>query len=83
MQPQSHTFLQGEETMLSKAWSIVALTVAALGVFTASAQARVRAAGTHHTTSHCGHYSAGHGVSHKGGSYRSISTNNHYRRHKS
>lgn len=32
MQPQSHTFLQGEETMLSKAWSIVALTVAALGM---------------------------------------------------
>lgn len=48
--------------MLSKAWSIVALTVAALGLFTASAQARVRAAG--------GHYSAGHGASHKGGSYR-------------
>ena len=44
MQPQSHTFLQGEETMLSKAWSIVALTVAALGVFTPTAQARVRAA---------------------------------------
>lgn len=40
--------------MLSKAWSIVALTVAALGLFTASAQARVRAAGTHHTTSHGG-----------------------------
>ncbi|MEA9950870.1 hypothetical protein VDG65_19360 [Xanthomonas campestris pv. raphani] len=28
-QPQSHTFLQGEETMLSKAWSVVAFTVAA------------------------------------------------------
>ncbi|MGV7197269.1 hypothetical protein [Xanthomonas axonopodis] len=69
MQPQSHTFLQGEETMLSKAWSIVALTVAALGLFTASAQARVRAAGTHHTTSHGSHYSAGHGASHKSGSY--------------
>ncbi|WDK85387.1 hypothetical protein [Xanthomonas campestris] len=59
MQPQSHTFLQGEETMLSKAWSIVALTVTALGLFTASAQARVRAVGSHHTTSHGGHYSAG------------------------
>lgn len=32
MQLQSHTFLQEEETMLSKAWSIVALTVAALGM---------------------------------------------------
>lgn len=32
MQPQSHTFLQGEETMLSKAWSIVALTVTILGM---------------------------------------------------
>lgn len=31
MQPQSHTFLQGEETMLSKAWSIVALSMDALG----------------------------------------------------
>ncbi|MEC3887420.1 hypothetical protein [Xanthomonas campestris] len=69
--------------MLSKAWSVVALTVAALGLFTPTAQARVRAAGTHHTTSHGGHYSAGHGASHKGGSYRSTSTNNHYRRHKS
>jgi hypothetical protein len=39
MQPQSHTFLQGEETMLSKAWSIVALTVAALGLFNPTAQA--------------------------------------------
>ncbi|PPU70866.1 hypothetical protein XmelCFBP4644_18450 [Xanthomonas melonis] len=57
--------------------------MAALGLFTASAQARVRAAGAHHTTSHGGHYSAGHGASHKGGSYRSTSTNNHYRRHKS
>ncbi|PPT95527.1 hypothetical protein XarbCFBP7408_13595 [Xanthomonas arboricola pv. guizotiae] len=57
--------------------------MAALGLFTASAQARVRAAGSHHTTSHGGHYSAGHGASHKGGSYRSTSTNNHYRRHKS
>ncbi|WP_426788132.1 hypothetical protein [Xanthomonas campestris] len=55
--------------MLSKAWSIVALTVAALGLFTASAQARVRAAGAHHTTSHGGHYSAGHGALHKDGSY--------------
>lgn len=82
MQPQSRTFLQGEETM-SKAWSIVALTVAALGLFTASAQARVKAAGSHHTTSHGGHYSAGHGASHKGGSYRSTNTSNHYRRHKS
>lgn len=69
MQPQRHTFLQGEETMLSKAWSIVALTVAALGLFTPTAQARVRAAGTHHTTSHGGYYSAGHGASHKGGCY--------------
>ncbi|MEQ7925801.1 hypothetical protein ABQW55_000565 [Xanthomonas citri pv. malvacearum] len=34
-QPQSHTFLQGEETMLSKAWSIVALTVVARELFTA------------------------------------------------
>ncbi|MCS3748386.1 hypothetical protein FHY18_004019 [Xanthomonas arboricola] len=55
--------------MLSKAWSIVALTVAALGVFTPTAQARVRAAGMHHTTSHGGHYSAGHGASHKGCCY--------------
>ncbi|AKS14569.1 hypothetical protein AEA00_00645 [Xanthomonas campestris pv. campestris] len=55
--------------MLSKAWSIMALTVTALGLFAASAQARIRAAGTHHTTSHGGHYSAGHGASHKGGSY--------------
>uniref|UniRef100_UPI000A7DEABE hypothetical protein n=1 Tax=Xanthomonas citri TaxID=346 RepID=UPI000A7DEABE len=31
-QPQSHTFLQGEETMLSKAWSIVALSLAAVGM---------------------------------------------------
>ncbi|OBR71958.1 hypothetical protein A7D35_17790 [Xanthomonas arboricola] len=52
--------------MLSKAWSIVALTVAALGLFTASAQARVRAAGTHRPG---GHYSAGHGALHKGSFY--------------
>ena len=69
--------------MLSKAGSIVALTVAALGVFTPTAQARIRAAGTHHTTSHGGYYSAGHGASHKGGSYRGTSSNHHYRRHKS
>ncbi|MCC8468622.1 hypothetical protein [Xanthomonas phaseoli] len=31
-QPKSHIFLQGEETMLSKAWSIVALSVAAVGM---------------------------------------------------
>ncbi|MRH00682.1 hypothetical protein GIY21_10305 [Xanthomonas sontii] len=47
-----------------------------------SADARVRAAGSHHTTSHGGHYASGHGSSHKGGSYRSPSTNNQYRRHK-
>ncbi|NIK08947.1 hypothetical protein FHY11_002457 [Xanthomonas arboricola] len=58
MQPQSHAFLQGEETMLSKAWSIVGLTVAALGLFAASAQARARAAGTHHTTSQDGLFPA-------------------------
>ncbi|NYH46646.1 UNVERIFIED_ORG: hypothetical protein FHR68_000215 [Xanthomonas campestris] len=52
--------------MLSKAWSVVALTVAALGLFTATAQARVKAAGTHHTTSHGGHYSAGQGALHMG-----------------
>ncbi|NJC37236.1 hypothetical protein GGR60_001771 [Xanthomonas arboricola] len=45
--------------MLSKVWSIVALTVAALGLFTPTAQARVSAAGTQHTTSHGGHYSEG------------------------
>ncbi|MBO9741109.1 hypothetical protein J7432_19400 [Xanthomonas axonopodis pv. begoniae] len=43
MQPQSHTFLQGEETMLSKAWSIVALSVAALGVFTQQRKRRCNA----------------------------------------
>ncbi|MDV0440481.1 hypothetical protein [Xanthomonas sacchari] len=49
----------------------------------ASADARIRAAGAHHTTSHGGHYTSGHGSSHKGGSYRSPSTKNQYRRHKS
>ncbi|QWN27065.1 hypothetical protein DGM85_00655 [Xanthomonas phaseoli pv. phaseoli] len=57
--------------------------MAAFGLFTPTAQARVRAACTHHATSHGGHYSAGHGASHKGGSYRRTSTNNRYRRHKS
>ncbi|MCL1560161.1 hypothetical protein [Xanthomonas nasturtii] len=53
--------------MLSEAWSVVALSVVALGLFTASAQARVRAAGTHHTTSHGGYYKAGNVAMHKGG----------------
>ncbi|PPU55548.1 hypothetical protein XdyCFBP7245_12935 [Xanthomonas dyei] len=57
--------------------------MAALGLFAPAAQAHVRAAGAHHTASHGGHYSAGHGASHKGGSYRSTSTSNHYRHHKS
>nr|WP_279363914.1 hypothetical protein [Xanthomonas sacchari] len=49
----------------------------------ASGVCLVRAPGSHHTTSHGGHYTSGQGSSHKGGSYRSPSTNNQYRRHKS
>ncbi|PPT61760.1 hypothetical protein XarbCFBP8130_19375 [Xanthomonas arboricola] len=40
--------------------------MAALGLFTSTAQARVRAAGTHHTTSHGCHCKAGHVAMHKG-----------------
>ncbi|PPU73628.1 hypothetical protein XcuCFBP2542_16310 [Xanthomonas cucurbitae] len=43
--------------------------MAALGLFTASAQARVRAAGTHRNTSHGCHYRAGHGALHKNSRY--------------
>ncbi|PPU63017.1 hypothetical protein XcodCFBP4690_13280 [Xanthomonas codiaei] len=43
--------------------------MAAFGLFTPTAQARVRAAGTHHTTSHGGHYSAGHGALYKDSCY--------------
>lgn len=55
--------------MLRKACSIVALTLAARSVFTPTAQARVRAAGTHHTTSHGCHYRAGYGALHKDSRY--------------
>ncbi|QDI05956.1 hypothetical protein E4A48_17175 [Xanthomonas cerealis pv. cerealis] len=48
-----------------------------------SVDARVRASGAHHTSSHGDHDMSGHGSSHKGGSCRSPSTNNQYRRHKS
>ncbi|MGH8081909.1 MAG: hypothetical protein ACREP7_15145 [Lysobacter sp.] len=62
-----------------------ALTFAAL-VFALGwpgvSDARQRASGSHHTTSHGGHYSSGRGSSHRGGSYRSTSTGNRYRKHK-
>jgi hypothetical protein len=48
MQPQSHTFLQGEKTMLSKAWSIVAHPVTAPSFFSVSAQAQVQVAALRH-----------------------------------
>jgi len=43
---------------------------------------RVRYSGSHHTTSHGGHYAGGRGSSHKGGQYRNIRTRNRYGRHK-
>ncbi|MCI2260596.1 hypothetical protein [Xanthomonas indica] len=67
--------------MFIKVSIIAALAGFALCLAAASVDARVHASGSHHTTSHGGHYTSG-GSSHKGGSYRSPSTNNHYRRHK-
>nr|WP_254461295.1 hypothetical protein [Xanthomonas sacchari] len=61
---------------------MAALAGFAICLAATSVDARVRASGSHHTTSHGGHYASGHGSSHKGGSYRSSSTNNQYRRHK-
>nr|WP_081274910.1 hypothetical protein [Xanthomonas translucens] len=69
--------------MLTKASIMTALAGFAMFLAATSADARVRASGAHHTSSHGGHYTSGHGSSHKGGSYRSPSTNNQYRRHKS
>ncbi|KAB7779070.1 hypothetical protein [Xanthomonas sp. LMG 12459] len=69
--------------MFTRVSIITALAGFAICLAAASADARVRASGAHHTSSHGGHYSSGHGSSHKGGSYRSPSTNNQYRRHKS
>ncbi|TYD36009.1 hypothetical protein [Xanthomonas sontii] len=68
--------------MFTKVSIIAALAGFAMCLAAASADARVRASGSHHTTSHGGHYTSGHGSSHKGGSYRSPSTKNQYRRHK-
>jgi hypothetical protein len=43
---------------------------------------RVRYSGSHHTSSHGGHFAGGHGSSNKGGHYRNVLTRNHYGRHK-
>jgi hypothetical protein len=69
--------------MFTKVSIITALAGLTVCLAATSVDARVRASGAHHTSSHGGHYSLGHGSSHKGGSYRSLSTNGHYRRHKS
>ncbi|WP_425521832.1 hypothetical protein [Xanthomonas translucens] len=61
---------------------MTALAGFALFLAATSADASVHASGAHHTSSHGGHYTSGHGSSHKGGSYRSPSTHNQYRRHK-
>ncbi|WP_337249463.1 hypothetical protein [Xanthomonas translucens] len=61
---------------------MTALAGFAMFMAATSADARVRASGAHHTSSHGGHYTSGYGSSHKGGSCLSPSTRNQYRRHK-
>ena len=62
---------------------VFSTVIALVTVFSSpQASARIRASGSHHTSSHGGSYSHGHGSSHRGGSYRSTSTHNQYRRHK-
>ena len=61
--------------------SLLISLVMILGSYNLDAQKRYP--GSHHTTSHGGHYSGGSGgSSHKGGHYINASTGNHYGRHK-
>ena len=58
------------------------LTLSLLAISADAGQRRVRYSGSHHTTSHGGHYAGGRGSSHKGGQYRNVRTRHHYGRHK-
>jgi hypothetical protein len=68
--------------VFNKPTVITIIITAVIFLAAPQADARVRASGSHHTTSHGGHYSSGRGSSHRGGHYRSFNTGNQYRRHK-
>lgn len=68
--------------MFLKTLSAIVIVFSAGLLLTPAADARTRASGAQHSSSHGGHYSSGRGSSHKGGRYRSPSTGNQYRKHK-
>src|SRR5262249_41122666 len=77
---------QRKDSPMKRLTLCLTLCLLLLPITTIAAQrrssARVRYSGSHHTTSHGGHYAGGRGSSHKGGHNRIVRTGNKYGRHK-